>query len=231
MRSKYQKNFRKIKSFKTCINAWKKLKKQLCNAIIKDFSNFSTFFILYVDESKERDFEIALHQIEKNDVKRFILFLSKNLIEVEFRYWATKLKTTAFVWAFIKLSQYFNDESFTIITDHFALKSALQIKTTERRFARFNEWAMFFFTFLSRMIIIHKLEKNHLNADELSRLVCVNDDESEKKIQKNEFVISLSIVVDIANSSFLNVVRKTIFTDENLSKNKRWITKFEIQWR
>ncbi len=97
MRSEYQKNFKKIKSFKTCINAWKKLKKQLCNAIIKVFSNFSRSFILYVDESKKRNFEIAFHQIEKNDVKRFILFLFKNFIEVEFKYWATKLETATLV--------------------------------------------------------------------------------------------------------------------------------------
>jgi hypothetical protein len=64
------------------------------------------------------------------------------------------------------------------------------------------------------MIIIHKFEKNHLNADELSRLVCVNDDESEKKIQKIEFVISLFIVANSANSSFLKVVRKIIFKDD-----------------
>jgi hypothetical protein len=103
MRSEYQKNSKKIKSFKTCINAWKKLKKQLCNAIIRIFSNFSRFFILYVDENKERNFEIILHQIEKNDVKRFILFFFKSLTEIEFKYWATKIKTITFVWAFIKL--------------------------------------------------------------------------------------------------------------------------------
>ncbi len=218
MRSKYQKNFKKIKSFKTCINAWKKLKKQLCNAIIKVFSNFSKSFILYVDENKKRDFEIVFHQIEKNDVKRFILFLFKSLTEVEFKYWATKLETTAFVCAFIKLSQYFDDDSFTIIIDHFAFKSTLQIKTTKRKFARFNEWAMFFFTFFSRMIIIHKFDKNHLNANELSRLVCIDDDESEKKSQKNEFIISLFIIANSANSSFLNVVRKIIFKNDIFDK-------------
>jgi hypothetical protein len=68
------------------------------------------------------------------------------------------------------------------------------------------------------MIIIHKLEKNYLNADELSRLVCVNDDESKKKTQKIEFVISLSIVANNANSSFLKVVRKIIFKDDVFDK-------------
>jgi hypothetical protein len=218
MKSEYQKNSKKIKSFKTCINAWKKLKKQFCNAIIKVFSNFSRSFILYVDKSKKRNFEIILHQIKKNDVERSILFLFKSFIEVEFKYWTTKLKTTTFVWAFIKLLQYFDDDSFTIITDHFALKSALQIKTTERRFAKLNEWAMFFFTFLSRMIIIHKFDKNHLNADELSKLVCIDDDESEKKNQKNEFVISLFIIANSANSSFLNIVRKIILKDDVFDK-------------
>jgi hypothetical protein len=86
MKSEYQKNSRNIESFKICINAWKELKKQFCNAIIKVFSNFSRFFILYVDENKKRDFEIVLHQIKKNDVKRFILFLFKSFIEVESRY-------------------------------------------------------------------------------------------------------------------------------------------------
>ncbi len=218
MRSEYHKNFKKIKSFKICINAWKKLKKQLCNAIIKVFSNFSRSFILYVDDNKKRDFEVTLHQIEANEIKWSILFFFKSLIETEFRYWATELKTTAFVWAFIKLSQYFDDESFTIIIDHFVFKSALQTRTTEKRFARFNEWAMFLFTFLSRMIIIHRFEKNHLNANELSRLVCVNDDESERKTQKIEFVISLSIVANNANSSFLKVVRKIIFKDDVFDK-------------
>jgi hypothetical protein len=133
MKSEYQKNSRKIKSFKICINAWKELKKQLCNAIIKIFSNFSRFFILYVDESKKRDFEIAFHQIEKNDVKRSIFFLFKNLIEIESRYWVTKLKTTTFVWALTKLSQYFDDEFFIVIIDHFALKLTLQIRIIERK--------------------------------------------------------------------------------------------------
>jgi hypothetical protein len=77
---------------------------------------------------------------------------------------------------------------------------------------------MFLFTFLSRMIIIHRFEKDHLNANELSRLVCIDDDESERKIQKNEFVISLSVVTNSANSNFLNIVRKTILKNEIFDK-------------
>jgi predicted XRE-type DNA-binding protein len=218
MKSEYQKNSRKIKSFKICINAWKELKKQLCNAIIKIFWNFSRFFILYVDESKKRSFKIVLHQIEKNDVKRFILFLFKSLIEVESRYWATKLKTTTFVWALTKLSQYFDDDFFIVIIDHFALKSTLQTRIIERRSQRLNEWVMFFSTFLSKMTIIHRLDKNHLNADELSRLTFVEDDKEEQKntqkIDENDFILTLLISTKIAHSNFLNVVRDEIFKND-----------------
>jgi hypothetical protein len=218
MKSEYQKNSRKIKSFKLCINAWKELKKQFCNAIIKVFSNFSRLFILYVDESKKQDFEIVLHQIEKNDVKRFILFLFKSLIEVESRYWATKLETTTFVWVLTKLSQYFDDDLFIVIIDHFALKSTFQIRIIERRFQKFNEWIMFLSTFLSKLTIIHRLDKNHLNADELSRLTFVeNDKEEQKNTQKddeNDFILTLFISIEIAHSNFLDVVRDEILKND-----------------
>jgi hypothetical protein len=77
---------------------------------------------------------------------------------------------------------------------------------------------MFFFTFFSRMIIIHKSNKNHLNANELSKLVCIDDDERKRKNQKNEFVISLFIIANNANSSFLNVVRKIILKNDVFDK-------------
>jgi hypothetical protein len=218
MKSEYQKNSRKIKSFKICINAWKELKKQLCNAIIKVFSNFSRLFILYVDESKERNFEIAFHQIEKNDVKRFIFFLFKTFIEVESRYWATKLKTTTFVWALTKLSQYFDDDLFIVIIDHFALKSTFQIRIIEKRFQKLNEWVMFLFTFLSKMTIIHRFDKNHLNANKLSRLTFVEDDKKKQNnIQKNDendFILTLFISTKIAHSNFLNVVHDEILKND-----------------
>jgi hypothetical protein len=218
MKSEYQKNSRKIKPFKICINAWKELKKQLCNAILRVFSNFSRFFILYVDERKKRNFEIVLHQIEKNDVKRFILFPFKSLIEVESRYWATKLETTTFVWVLTKLSQYFDDDFFIVITDHFALKSTLQIRIIERRSQRLNEWVMFLFTFLSKMTIIHRFDKNHLNADELSRLTFVEDDKEEQrntqKYDENDLILTLLISTEIAHSNFLNVVRDEILKND-----------------
>ena len=142
------------------------------------FSDFFRSFILYVDESKKKEFEVTLHQINKNGVKRSILFLFRSLTSAEKNYWATKLKATTLVWAFIKLSQYFDFESFTVVTDHFALKTALQTKTTDRRSAKLNEWVMFLSTFLPRMKIRHRSKKTHQNANDLFRLP--SEPENEK---------------------------------------------------
>ncbi len=68
--------------------------------------------------------------------------------------------------------------------------------------------------FFSRMTIIHRFDKNHFNADELSRLIFVeNDKEDQKNTQKNDendFILTLSISTEIALSNFLNVVRDEI---------------------
>jgi hypothetical protein len=166
---------RKIKPSKVCVDAWEELKKQLCNATTRDFPDFFKPFILYVDGSKEGGFGVPIHQIGSDGVERPILFLPRSLTGAETRYWATELETAALVWALTKLPQYFEDGPFTVVTDHSALKSALQTKTTGRRSARLNEWAMFLATYLPRMTIIHRPGKAHLNADDLLRLACVED--------------------------------------------------------
>jgi hypothetical protein len=117
-----------------------------------------------------------------------------------------------------KLSQYFDDDFFIVITDHFALKSTLQIRIIEKKFQRLNEWTMFFSTFLSKMTIIHRFDKNYFNANELSRLIFVeNDKEQQKNTQKddeNDFILTLFILTKIAHSNFLNVVRDEIFKND-----------------
>ena len=61
------------------------------------FFNFFEPFILYVNGNKKRKYEIALHQKNKNENEKSILFLSRSLSDAENRYWATKLKTEIFV--------------------------------------------------------------------------------------------------------------------------------------
>ena len=159
-----------LEATRECYDAWETLKTKLCSAPTLAFPDFNRPFILYTDGSKEKGYGAALHQVGADGVERPILFLSRDLTGPETRYWATELEAGALVWALTKLPQFFDDGDFTVITDHSALKSALQNKTTGRRSARLNEWALYLSTFQPRMKIIHRAGKSHGNADGLSRI-------------------------------------------------------------
>ena len=62
------------------------LKDKLCNVLTLTFSNFNHLFILYINENKEKKYEIAFYQIEINEIKRFILFLFQDLNDIKIRY-------------------------------------------------------------------------------------------------------------------------------------------------
>ena len=52
---------------------------------ILTYSNFFKLFILYVDDNK-KNYDVVLYQIDNNDVKQLILFIFRDLSNVEIRY-------------------------------------------------------------------------------------------------------------------------------------------------
>ena len=87
---RFEKSFklekRYLKSSFECSQAWERLKAALISTFTLTFSDFKRFFIFYVDDSKKRDYEVTLHQKNKNEEKKSILFLSKSLFSIETRY-------------------------------------------------------------------------------------------------------------------------------------------------
>ena len=188
-----------------CVKTWNIFKKKFCTTSILTYSNFFKSFILYVDDNKEKNYDATLHQIDNDDVKRLILFISRNLSNVETRYWVTELKVEALIWALTTLSQYFDNDAFIVITDHTTLKKALQTKIKSRRSTRLNEWSMFLFTYFSRMKIIHRFEKSHQNADDLFRLFTYD-------------VEIYSTVILNANEKFHVFIRNSLLIDLHFDK-------------
>ena len=146
-----------------------------------------------------------MHQIENDKIKQFILYIFRNLFDVEFRYWTTKLKVDALMWILIKLSQYFDDDKFIIIIDYIALKSTLQTKIKNQRFVRLNKWFMFLSKYMSRMNIVYKSNTSHQNVDELFKLTTYNT-----KIYL--------IVILIANNDFHQKFRQVLFSNFRFDK-------------
>ena len=81
-----KKNIRIFVSSKKCLKIWKNLKKTLIDFSIFAFSNFSKSFILYIDENKKWNFEMTIHQLNKNDIEKFILFFLKCLSNAKTKY-------------------------------------------------------------------------------------------------------------------------------------------------
>ena len=188
-----------------CVKVWNTFKKKFCTTYILTYSNFFKSFILYVDDNNKKTYDAILHQIDNDDVKRSILFIFRDLSNVEIRYWITKLKVEALIWVLIKLFQYFDDDTFIVITDHTALKETLQTKIKNQRLTRLNEWSMFFFTYFSRMKIIHRFEKSHQNVDELFRLFIYD-------------VEIYSTIILSANEKFHAFIRNSLSIDSHFDK-------------
>ena len=204
-----------LEASRECFEAWETLKSRLCNAPTLAFPDFSRPFILYTDGSKEKGYGAALHQVGADGIERPILFLSRDLTGPETRYWATELEAGALVWALTKLPQFFDDGNFTVITDHSALKSALQNKTTGRRSARLNEWSLYLSTFQPRMKILHRAGKSHGNADGLSRI----------PTQETDLTHAFPAVVIQAEDKFLQEISEALPTDPHFGRIHEHIQK------
>ncbi len=68
------------------------------------------------------------------------------------------------------------------------------------------------------MTIIHKSRKTHLNANELSKLACINDDFEKNKFQKSNLVISFLINVETIEIDFLEHVKENLFQNDVFEK-------------
>ena len=96
-----------------------------------------------------------------------------------------------------------------MITDHSALKSALQNKTTGRRSARLNEWSLYLSTFQPRLKIIYRVGRSHGNADGLSRIPIK---------AKTDATRAFPVVVVQAEDEILKEISENLSTDPHFGR-------------
>ncbi|MBW0475889.1 hypothetical protein O181_015604 [Austropuccinia psidii MF-1] len=151
---------------------------------IKTFSHITSS--LYKLCSKDVVFEItkerrdAYERIKHELPNAPVLILTEFCITIQFlhrsslqklrdseaRYGATQTECLFLVWALEKLHYYLEVEVFKVYTDCTALKSLLNMKTTNRHMLR---WQIAIQEYRGNMTIIYKEGKIHTNADGLSR--------------------------------------------------------------
>ncbi|MBW0463314.1 hypothetical protein O181_003029 [Austropuccinia psidii MF-1] len=149
---------------------YERIKYDLTNAPVPIFPDFELPFKLYIDAACIQGLGEALHQrqiVDGEPREGVICYISRKLKDSESWYGATQTECLCLVWALEKLHYYLKGEVFKVYTDCTALKSLLNMNTTNRHMLR---WQIAIQEYRGNMTIIYMEGKSHTNADGLSRL-------------------------------------------------------------
>ncbi|MBW0573785.1 hypothetical protein O181_113500 [Austropuccinia psidii MF-1] len=150
-------------------DAYERIKYELKNAPVLVLPYFELPFKLYIDAECSQGLGAALHQrqiVDSEPREGVICYISRQLKDSEARYGATQNECLCLVWAPQKLHYYLEGAVFEIYIHCTALKSLLNMKTTNRRMLR---WQIAIQEYRGNMTISYKEGKIHINADGLSR--------------------------------------------------------------
>ncbi|MBW0534069.1 hypothetical protein O181_073784 [Austropuccinia psidii MF-1] len=150
-------------------HAYERIKYELTNAPGLNLSDFELQFKLYIDAACSQGLGAALHQrqiVYGEPREGVTCYISRQLKDSETRYGAIQNKCLCLVWALEKLCYYLDGAVFEVYTECTALKSLLNMKTTNRYMLR---WQIAIQEYRGNMTIIYKEGKIHTNADGLSR--------------------------------------------------------------
>ncbi|MBW0561673.1 hypothetical protein O181_101388 [Austropuccinia psidii MF-1] len=150
-------------------DAYERIKYELTNAPVLILPDFELPFKLYIDAACSQGLGAALHQrqiVDGEPREGVIFYISRQLKDSEARYGATQTECLFLVWALEKLHYYLEGAVFEVYTNCTALKSLLNMKTTNRNMLRLQIAIQ---EYRGNMTIIYKEGKSHTNADGLSR--------------------------------------------------------------
>ncbi|MBW0582751.1 hypothetical protein O181_122466, partial [Austropuccinia psidii MF-1] len=150
-------------------DAYERIKQELKNSPVLIFPDFELPFSLYIDAACSQGLGAALHQrqiVNGEPREGVICDISRQLKDSESRYGATQTECLCLVWALEKLHYYLEGAVFEVYTDCTALKSLLNMNTTNRHILILK---IALHEYRGNMTIIYKEGKSHTNLDGLSR--------------------------------------------------------------
>ncbi|MBW0552323.1 hypothetical protein O181_092038 [Austropuccinia psidii MF-1] len=150
-------------------DAYERIKHEFTNAPLLIFPDFELPFKLYIDATCSQGLGAALHQrqiVDGEPREGVSCYISRQLKDSEAKYGAVHTEFLFLVWALEKLHHCLEGAVFEVFTDCTALKSLLNMKTTNRHMLR---WQIAIQEYGGKMTIIYKEVKSHTNADSLSR--------------------------------------------------------------
>ncbi|MBW0479901.1 hypothetical protein O181_019616 [Austropuccinia psidii MF-1] len=137
-------------------DSYERIKHELTNAPVLIFPDFELPFELYIDAACSQGLGAALHQrptVDGEPREGVICYISGQMKDSEARYRATQTECLCLVWAPEKLHYYLEGAVFEVYTDCIALKSLLNMKTTNKHMLR---WQIAIQEYRGNMTIIYK---------------------------------------------------------------------------
>ncbi|MBW0475202.1 hypothetical protein O181_014917 [Austropuccinia psidii MF-1] len=155
------------------IEAYEKIRKALTESPLLLVPDWNIPFKLYIDACGD-GLGAALHQVQIVDDKPtegLVCYISRKIKPTEARYGARQMECLFLVQALKRLHYYLDGSVFEVITDCNAVKSLLNMKTTNRNMLRLQ---ISIKEYRGNMTIVHKAGNIHKNADGLSRWELAN---------------------------------------------------------
>ncbi|MBW0577311.1 hypothetical protein O181_117026 [Austropuccinia psidii MF-1] len=206
------------------VKAYEELKNSLTNAPFLLIPDWKLPFKLYIDACGE-GLGAALHQtqiINDKPVEGPICFISRQIKPTEARYGASQMECLCLVWALEKLHYYLDGTVFDVITDCNAVKSLLNIKTSNRHMLR---WQIAIQEYIGNMTIVHKSSNIHKNSDGLSRWALANTPENPAWVPQEEHHIE-GICVKEIGTEFFNQIKEIYKIDKNCHILSQFLMKY-----
>ncbi|MBW0531360.1 hypothetical protein O181_071075 [Austropuccinia psidii MF-1] len=147
-------------------DAYEKIKYELTKAPLLILPDFELPFKLSRDAACRQASGAALHKrqiVDGEPREGVICYISRQLKDSEARYGDTQTECLCLVWALDKLHYYLEGAVFEVYIDCIALKSLLNMKTTNRHMLR---WQIAIQEYRGNMKIIYKEGKSHPSADD-----------------------------------------------------------------
>eukprot|EP00731_Ephydatia_muelleri_P009146 Em0004g1484a len=143
------------------------------------FDRESLPFVLDTDASGDGLGAVLAQNVD--GVERVVAYASRALSRTEKKYCATRREMLALVWAARHFRPYLYGRKFTLRTDHHCLQWLHNFKEPEGQVARWLEvLSEYDYT------VIHRVGKQHTNADALSRGRCVQCGLEKKEEEREE---------------------------------------------
>ncbi|MBW0534749.1 hypothetical protein O181_074464 [Austropuccinia psidii MF-1] len=149
-------------------HAYERIKHELTNEPALMLPNFALPFKLYIDSACSQGLGTPLNQrqiVDGEPREGVICYISRKLKDSGDRYGATLTECLCLVWALERLHYYLERAAFEVLIALTALKSLLNMKTTNRHTLR---WQIDIQEYRINMKVIYKEGKSHTNEYGLS---------------------------------------------------------------